>query len=104
MKKVDRRLEEVVSADQVFFIHILALIDLRIKLFLRRQFIVESVDQLEHVISFSCPSSTQDFDEVLSNAKSEVDKARLELQVKEANKFTYQEFIDRIQKMQTSSR
>ena len=46
----------------------------------------------------------QDFEEVLSNAKSEVEKARLELQVKEATKFTNQEFIERIQKMQTSTR
>ena len=46
----------------------------------------------------------QDFDEALSNAKTEVDKARLELQVKEATKFTNQELIQRVQAMQSSSR
>ena len=45
----------------------------------------------------------QNFEEQLQQTKDEVEKTRLELEVKQANKYTYQEFIDKINKMQASS-
>ena len=45
----------------------------------------------------------QDFEEQLQLAKEEVEKTRLELEVKQANKYTYQEFINKISKMQSTS-
>ena len=45
----------------------------------------------------------QDFEEQLQLTKDEVEKTRLELEVKQANKYTYQEMIDKINKMQKSS-
>ena len=45
----------------------------------------------------------QDFEEQLQQTKDEVEKTRLELEVKQANKYTYQEFVDKINKMQASS-
>lgn len=44
----------------------------------------------------------QELEVELDHSKSEVDKARFELQAKEANKYTFQEFIERIEKMQDS--
>lgn len=44
-----------------------------------------------------------DFETEMASAKQEVERTRNELQVKEANKFTYQEFIDRLKRMSTSS-
>ena len=43
------------------------------------------------------------FEEELQKTKDEVDKTRLELEIKQANKYTYQELIDKINKMQLSS-
>ena len=45
----------------------------------------------------------EDFEDQLHKTKDEVEKIRLELEIKQANKFTYQEFIDKINKMQLSS-
>ena len=43
------------------------------------------------------------FEEELQKTKDDVDKTRLELEIKQANKYTYQELIDKINKMQLSS-
>ena len=39
---------------------------------------------------------SQNFEEELQSAKEEIEKTRLELEVKQANKYTFQEFIDKI--------
>merc|ERR1712228_670015 len=46
---------------------------------------------------------SQNFEDELQSAKEEIEKTRLELEVKQANKYTFQEFIDKIDKMQISS-
>ena len=46
--------------------------------------------------------ANQDFEEQLQLAKDDMEKARYELEVKQANKHSFQEMINKINKMQSS--